>query len=131
MTTPPINLTTAAPTSRETPEETPATRRRAMQPRATRMPRETNPRRARATSGTLSLLGQVEADVEFAKLLLRHCRRRAHHQILGALVHRKQRHLAQVLLPAEQHYDTVDPRCDATVRRRAERQSAQHPAELR
>src|ERR1700693_3245560 len=45
-----------------------------------------------------SLLRQVQPDVEFAQLLCGRRRGRPHEQILGALVHREERHLAQVLL---------------------------------
>ena len=76
------------------------------------------------------LSGRAQPDVQLAKLLLRNLRRRAHQQILGALVHREQHHLAQVLLAAQQHDDAVDAGRDAAVRRRAERQRAQHAAEL-
>ena len=64
------------------------------------------------------------------ELLGRHFRRRAHHQILGALVHREQHHLAQILLAGEQHDDAVDAGRDAAMRRRAERERVQHAAEF-
>jgi hypothetical protein len=51
--------------------------------------------------------GQHHADVQFAKLLGRDFRRRAHQQILGALVHREQHDLAQILLASWQHDDAV------------------------
>ena len=47
-----------------------------------------------------SFLRQVEPDVQLAQLLRRHLRRRAHEQVLGALVHREEHDLAQVLLAA-------------------------------
>ena len=71
-----------------------------------------------------------DADVELAQLLRRGLRRRAHHQILGALVHREQHDLAQILFPAQQHDDAVDAGRDAAVRRRAERERVQHAAEF-
>jgi len=41
-----------------------------------------------------------QPDVQLAELLRRDLRRRAHHQIFGALIHREQHHFAQVLLAA-------------------------------
>ena len=67
---------------------------------------------------------------KLAQLLRRGLRRRAHHQIFGALVHREQHDLAQVLFAAQQHDDAVDARRDAAVRRRAERERVQHAAEF-
>ncbi len=76
------------------------------------------------------LLRQIQPDMQLLELLGRRLRRRAHHQVLGALVHREQHHLAQVFLAGEQHDDAVDARRDAAVRRRAERKRVQHAAEL-
>ena len=50
--------------------------------------------------------------------------------ILGALVHREQRDLAQIFLAGEQHHDAVDARRDAAVRRRAVVEGAIHAAEF-
>jgi hypothetical protein len=60
--------------------------------------------------------------MQFAQLLGRDFRRRAHRQILGTLVHREQHDLAQILLAEQQRDDAVDARRDAAVRRRAERE---------
>ena len=49
---------------------------------------------------------------------------------LRPLVHRKQHNLAQVLLPGQQHDDAVNTRRNAAVRWRAQRERAQHAAEL-
>jgi len=65
--------------------------------------------------------GADDADMEFAQLLRRRLGRRPHHQIFGALIHREQHHFAQVLLPAQQHDDAVDPGRDSAVRRRSQR----------
>ena len=67
--------------------------------------------------------------MQFAELLGRGFGRRAHQQILGLLVHREQRDLAQVLDAAEQHHDAVDAGRHAAVRRRAEFQRPDHAAE--
>ena len=67
--------------------------------------------------------------MQLAQLLGGGFRGRAHHQVLGALVHREQHHLAQILLAAEQHHDAVDAGRDAAMRRRAERECVQHAAE--
>ena len=45
-------------------------------------------------------------------------------EYFGALVHREQHHLAQVLLATQQHDNAVDAGRNAAVRRRAERQRA-------
>src|SRR5262245_8935508 len=74
-----------------------------------------------------SLLRQRQPDVQLAQLLGRDLRRRAHHQILGALIHRKEYDFAQVLFPAEQHHDAVDAGRDAAVGRRAERKRTPPP----
>ncbi len=47
-----------------------------------------------------SLLRQGEADVQLAQLARRDLGWCAHQKILGLLIHRKQHHLAQVLLAA-------------------------------
>src|SRR5262245_16742202 len=72
-----------------------------------------SPRRARPgndgpAAPSTALLRQRQPDMQLAQLLGRDLRRRAHHQILGALVHRKEHDFAQILLPAEQHHDAVD-----------------------
>ncbi len=68
--------------------------------------------------------------MQLAQLLRRDLRRRAHHQILGALIHREQHHLAQVLLAGKKHDDAVDAGRDAAVGRRAKRERMQHAAEF-
>ncbi len=50
-----------------------------------------------------SLLRQVQPVVQLAQLLLRPMRQRAHHQVLGPLVHRNKHDLTQLLLAREQH----------------------------
>ena len=57
-------------------------------------------------------------------------RGRAHHQVFGALVHREEHDLAQILLARQQHDDAVDARRDAAMRRRAALEGAVHAAEL-
>src|SRR3984893_18716886 len=80
----------------------------------------------------VSTLGfrRIEPDVQLAQLLRRHRRRRAHEQILGALVHRKKHDLAQIVLAREQHDDAVEAGRDPAVRRRAILESAIHAAEF-
>src|SRR4051794_33608082 len=51
-----------------------------------------------------------EPDVELAQLFRTDFARRVHHQILGALVHRKEHDLAKIGLAGEQHDDAVDAR---------------------
>src|SRR5271166_1137478 len=77
-----------------------------------------------------SFLRQGEADVQFAQLLRADRRRRAHHQILGPLVHREQHDFAKILLARQQHDDAVDARGDAAVRRRPALEGAVHAAEF-
>src|SRR5262249_55807425 len=77
-----------------------------------------------------TLFWQIQADVQFAQLLLRDLGGRAHQQILGALVHRDQDALAQVLLAAQKHHDAVDARRNAAVRGGAERQRTKHAPEF-
>ena len=45
--------------------------------------------------------GRNQADMQLAQLFCCDFRRRAHQQIFGALVHREQHDLAQILLPAQ------------------------------
>jgi hypothetical protein len=59
-------------------------------------------------------------DVQFAQLLRRDLRGRAHHQVFGALVHREQHHFAQVIFAAQQHDDAVDAGRDAAAIREVE-----------
>src|SRR5215813_13388157 len=82
------------------------------------------------SSAVACLLRQGESDMQLAQLLGRDLGRRAHHQVLGALVHRKEYDFAQVLFAAEQHHDAVDAGRDAAVGRRAERKRMQHAAEF-
>src|SRR5262245_16132696 len=85
---------------------------------------------ASESAASALVLWQRQTDVQLAELLGRNLRRRAHHQVFRALIHREQHDLAQVLLAAKQHHDAIDTRRDAAVRRRAERERAQHAAEL-
>src|SRR5215831_6427360 len=52
---------------------------------------------SRPAAQSTALLRQIEPDMQLAQLLGRDLGRRAHHQILGALVHRKEYDFAQVL----------------------------------
>src|SRR5262249_21675624 len=91
---------------------------------------ERRPGNDRPTAQSTALLWQRQPDVQLAQLLGRDLRRRAHHQILGALVHRKEHDFAQILFPAEQHDDAVDAGRNPAVRRCTKRKRAQHAAEL-
>src|SRR5262245_55989019 len=82
---------------------------------------------SRPAAQSTALLRQIEPDMQLAQLLGRDLGRRTHHQILGALVHRKEYDFAQVLFPAEQHHDAVDAGRDAAVGRRAERKRTPPP----
>src|SRR6516165_11857515 len=73
-----------------------------------------------------ALVRQIEPDMQLTELSLRDFGWRAHHQILGALIHGEQHDLAQVLLAGQKHHDAVDSRCYAAMGRRAERKRAQH-----
>ena len=75
------------------------------------------------------LLGRHDAQRQFAKLLRRRRRRRVHQQVLGLLVHREQRDLAQVLRADQQHDDAVDAGRHAAMRRRAILEGAVEAAE--
>src|SRR5262249_31455777 len=68
---------------------------------------------SRPAAQSTALLRQIEPDMQLAQLLGRDLGRRTHHQILGALVHRKEYDFAHVLFPAEQPHDAVaaDRRC--------------------
>src|SRR5215213_8013633 len=57
----------------------------------------------------LSSLRQVELYMQLAQLLRRDLGGRAEEEILGLLVHREQRHLAQVDRADEEHHQPVDP----------------------
>src|SRR5580700_3046552 len=70
---------------------------------------------------SLGLTLSNETDVEFAQLLGSDFRRRAHHQVLGALVHRKENDLAQIFFAAQEHDNAVDARRNPAVRRCAKR----------
>src|SRR3974390_1580810 len=67
-----------------------------------------------------SLLRQIEPDVQLLELLGCHLRWSPHQKVFGALVHREQHDLAQVLFTGQQHDNAVDAGSDAAVRRRAE-----------
>src|ERR1700685_2066399 len=84
--------------------------------------------RACAPRAPSSLLRRDDADVKLAQLLRRRGRRRAHEQVLGALVHGEKRDFAQVLLAREQHHDAVHARRHAPVRRGAIVERAIHAA---
>src|SRR3979490_3583827 len=72
-----------------------------------------------ARNSAAVLLRQVQPDVELTQLLRRHLRGRAPHQILGALVHRKQHDLSQVLPACEPHFDAGEGVSHAPMRLRA------------
>ena len=69
------------------------------------------------------------AHMQVSQLDGRGRRRRAHQQILGALVHREQRDFAQVLRPADQHHHPVDTGSHTAMRRRAILERAVEAAE--
>src|SRR5262249_60687639 len=92
---------------------------------------------ATASSGLLAtgarlarLVTQIEPDMELAQLPWRDFRWRAHHQVLGTLIHRKQHDFPQVLLPAQKHHDPVNPGGDPPVGWRTQQQGVQHAAEF-
>src|SRR5215212_2910246 len=66
-----------------------------------------------------SFVWQVQPNVKFAQLLRSDLGRCAEQQVLGPLIHGEHGDLAQVLGPAEQHHDPVDPGRHAAMRRGA------------
>lgn len=74
--------------------------------------------------------GLAELDVQLAQPRLVQHGRRAHHQVLRVAVERERDRLADVRLVGQQHHDAVDTGGDATVRRGAETERAEHAREL-
>ena len=73
------------------------------------------PLAAARSFGRFARLGR-QLDVELAQLLRRNHARRAHHQILRALVHREGDDLANIFFANQQSYQPIDAKSKASVR---------------
>ena len=71
-----------------------------------------------------------DGNMQLIELLLRHLAGRAHHDILGVLVHREGNDLADGIFTGEQHDHAVDARGDTGVRGRAVAEGVVHGGEL-
>jgi Asp-tRNA(Asn)/Glu-tRNA(Gln) amidotransferase A subunit family amidase len=74
-------------------------------------------------------LRQIQPQMQLAELLGRGLGGRAHHEVLGTLVHREQRDFAQIGRATQQHHNAVDAGRHTAVRRRAILERAVHAAE--
>src|ERR687891_836466 len=85
--------------------------------------------RTREPSPRSLLLGKHDPDVELAQPLGRHRGGRAHHEVLGLLVHGEGDDLSEVALAGQQHHDAIDAGGRAPVGRGAVLERVQHAAE--